>query len=45
MNLEQRIDAFAILGTFFKQFSNSGIEKSDDSEFNTLFFDAFKMQI
>lgn len=45
MNLDQRIDAFAKLGTFFKQFSNSGIEKSDDSEFNTLFFDAFKMQI
>jgi len=45
MNLEQRIDAFVKLGTFFRQFSNSKIEKFDDSEFNTLFFDAFKMQI
>ena len=45
MNLEQRIGAFVKLGTFFKQFSNSKIEKFDDYEFNTLFFDAFKMQI
>jgi len=45
MNLEQRIDAFSKLGTFFKQFSNLKIEKTDNSEFNTLFFDAFKMQI
>jgi len=45
MNLEQRIDAFAKLGQFFKQFSNLKIEKMDDSELNTLFFDAFKMQI
>jgi hypothetical protein len=45
MNLEQRIEAFIKLGEFFKQFSNSKIEKTDDSEFNTLFFEAFKMQI
>jgi hypothetical protein len=45
MNLEQRIDAFQKLGIFFKQFSTSKIEKFDNSEINTLFFDAFKMQI
>ena len=45
MNLEQRIESFAALGTFFKQFSNSKIEKIDDSEFNNLFFNAFEMQI
>tara|TARA_R110001583_G_scaffold67308_3_gene192557 strand:+ start:12063 stop:13124 length:1062 start_codon:yes stop_codon:yes gene_type:complete len=45
MNLEQRIEAFAKLGDFFKQFSTSEIKKIDDSEFNTLFFDAFEMQI
>ncbi|RXP57638.1 acyl-CoA reductase [Lutibacter sp. HS1-25] len=45
MKLEQRKEAFAKLGVFFKQFSNSKIEKTDNSEFNTLFFDAFKMQI
>ena len=45
MNLEQRIEAFVKLGDFFKQFSTAEIEKIDDSELNTLFFDAFKMQI
>ena len=45
MNLEQRIKAFAQLGTFFKQFSTEKIQKQENSEFNTLFFDAFKMQI
>ena len=45
MNLEQRIESFAALGTFFKQFSNSKIEKIEDSEFNNLFFNAFEMQI
>lgn len=45
MNLEQRIDAFSKLGTFFKQFSSTNIEKNSNSELNTLFFDAFKMQI
>lgn len=45
MNLEQRIAAFVKLGDFFSQFSTIKIEKTDDSEFNTLFFDVFKMQI
>ncbi len=45
MNLEQRIEAFVKLGNFFKQFSTSKIEELDDSEFNTIFFDVFKMQI
>tara|TARA_R110001583_G_scaffold58714_9_gene174861 strand:- start:1750 stop:2811 length:1062 start_codon:yes stop_codon:yes gene_type:complete len=44
MNLEQRIEAFAKLGDFFSQFTTAGIIKKDDSEFNTLFYDAFKMQ-
>ena len=41
MKLEQRKEAFAKLGVFFKQFSNSKIEKTDNSEFNTLFFFGF----
>ncbi len=45
MNLEQRIEAFVKLGTFFRQFNTRKIEKVEDSEFNTLFFDAFEMQI
>jgi hypothetical protein len=45
MNLTQRIAAFVKLGTFFKQFNTSKIEKFEDSDFNTLFFDAFKLQI
>jgi len=45
MTLEQRIDAFAKLGLFLKQFSTLKIKKTDDSELNLLFFDAFKMQI
>ncbi|MFD1294057.1 acyl-CoA reductase [Lutibacter holmesii] len=45
MNLEQRIKAFARLGTFFKQFSNQKIEKNEGSELNNLFFEAFNMQI
>ncbi|WP_457609737.1 acyl-CoA reductase [Lutibacter sp.] len=45
MNLEQRIKAFAKLGDFLKQFKPTGIKKHEDSEFNNLFFDAFKMQI
>lgn len=45
MNLEQRIEAFAKLGEFLKQFSTVKIEKNDDSEFNRLFFDAFEIQI
>ena len=45
MNLEQRIDAFAKLGIFLKQFKISKIKKFEESEFNTLFFDAFETQI
>lgn len=45
MNLEQRIEAFAKLGDFFSQFTTKGIQKNETSETNTLFFDAFKMQI
>lgn len=45
MKLEQRINAFESLGTFFNQFSTKKIEKKEDSELNNLFFDAFKMQI
>ncbi len=45
MNLEQRIEAFAKLGDFFGQFTTNGIVKKNTSEINTLFYDAFKMQI
>ncbi|UMB54563.1 acyl-CoA reductase [Lutibacter sp. A64] len=45
MNLEQRINAFAKLGDFFGQFTTKGIVKKETSETNTLFFNAFKMQI
>ena len=45
MNLGQRIEAFAKLGEFLKQFSTSGISKNENDESNTILFDAFKMQI
>ncbi|WP_456423257.1 acyl-CoA reductase [Lutibacter sp.] len=45
MNLEQRIEAFAKLGVFFKQFNTIEVKKNEESEFNTLLFDTFKMQI
>lgn len=45
MNLSQRIEAFAKLGEFFKQFSTLKIEKNESEEFNPMLFDAFKMQI
>ncbi|HSQ46983.1 MAG TPA: acyl-CoA reductase, partial [Lutibacter sp.] len=45
MNLSQRIEAFAKLGEFFKQFSTAKIEKQENAEFNPILFDAFKMQI
>ena len=45
MNLEQRIAAFVKLGEFFKQFSTTAVKKTDNSKFNSTFFDAFKMQI
>ena len=45
MNLRQRIEAFAKLGEFFKQFSTLKFEKNENAEFNPILFDAFKMQI
>lgn len=45
MNLSQRIEAFAKLGEFFKQFSTSKMEKNENADFNPILFDAFKMQI
>ncbi|MDP3311935.1 acyl-CoA reductase [Lutibacter sp.] len=45
MTLNQRIKAFSKLGQFLSQFSNEKIEKKDNSDLNTLFFDGFKMQI
>ncbi|NOR28422.1 MAG: acyl-CoA reductase [Lutibacter sp.] len=45
MNLAQRIEALAKLGEFLKQFNTTKIEKIDNSEFNSLFFEAFEMQI
>jgi hypothetical protein len=45
MDLNQRINSFAQLGTFLKQFSPNRIQKTDDTELNNLFFDVFKMQI
>jgi len=45
MLLQQRINAFAKLGTFLSQFSNEGIYQKDDIAFNDLFFDGFKHQI
>jgi hypothetical protein len=45
MNLEERIDAFAKLGDFFKQFSTVQIKKTNNYQRNATFFDAFKMQI
>jgi len=45
MNLNQRIEAFTTLGKFLGQFTTSGIKKNEALNFNTIFFDAFKMQI
>ncbi len=43
--MQQRIDAFVKLGRFLSQFSQSGIEKKENIEFNDLFFEGFKHQI
>ena len=43
--MQQRIDAFVKLGTFLSQFSQSGVEKKENIDFNDLFFDGFKHQI
>jgi hypothetical protein len=45
MDLQQRINAFIKLGSFFSQFTTKGTEKKDNIEANDLFFDGFKHQI
>ncbi|WP_417881650.1 acyl-CoA reductase [Xanthomarina gelatinilytica] len=45
MNLEERIKAFATLGTFLGQFSREGYIKKDSVPHNELFFNGFKHQI
>ena len=45
MQLEKRINAFVKLGDFLRQFSDGVIQKSDNIEYNDLFFDGFKHQI
>lgn len=45
MDLQQRINAFAKLGQFIRQFSTKGIQKNPEVEANDLFFDGFKHQI
>ena len=45
MVLENRINAFAELGTFLSQFSRDKIERKTAVLHNDLFFDAFKLQI
>jgi len=45
MTLEQRINAFAKLGDFLKQFSQEEFERNNAIPFNDLFFDGFKLQL
>ncbi|HNQ26299.1 MAG TPA: acyl-CoA reductase [Aquaticitalea sp.] len=45
MHLQQRINAFARLGTFLSQFSQNGIQKHENVLHNDLFFDGFRHQI
>lgn len=45
MNLNHRIQAFTTLGKFLGQFTSSSIKKDETLDCNTVFFDAFKMQI
>ena len=45
MDLEQRINAFAKLGTFLSQFSRDEIAQKKDVAHNDLFFDGFSHQI
>jgi len=42
MDLEQRISAFAKLGSFLSQYSNQGIEKKESVINNDLFFEGFQ---
>jgi hypothetical protein len=45
MDLQKRIDAFAKLGDFLRQFSQPSFVKNDAVLYNELFFDGFKHQI
>ena len=44
-SIQNRIDAFARLGDFLRQFSRRGIIRNDLILYNDLFFDGFKHQI
>lgn len=44
-SIQNRINAFAKLGAFLRQFSVDKIKKEDNIEHNELFFDGFKHQI
>jgi len=45
ISIQNRITAFAKLGDFLSQFSNEGIIKKDNIEYNEIFFDVFVHQI
>ncbi len=45
MDLQKRIDAFAKLGDFLRQFSQPNFTKNEHVLYNDLFFDGFKHQI
>jgi len=45
MNLQQRINAFAKLGTFICQFSSEVPTEKDNIPYNEIFFDGFKHQL
>ena len=45
MDLQQRINAFAKLGQFIRQFSTKDLQIDPKVEANDLFFDGFKHQI
>ena len=45
MQLQKRITAFVKLGDFLRQFSCEVIQKSDNVEYNDIFFDGFKHQL
>ncbi|WP_405606014.1 acyl-CoA reductase [Polaribacter sp. Asnod1-A03] len=45
ISIQNRITAFVKLGAFLSQFSNEGIIKKDNIEYNEIFFDVFVHQI
>ena len=45
MDLQQRINAFVILGDFLSQFSSNEFKQKDHVKHNALFFEGFKHQI